>query len=171
MTSTGSRTGASSWDSSPPQAARDKAAGISAAIYPCLVLLIGLVLLVVSLCLKFVLNQVRAGAQAHGPRIRVVGLVVGEPRIDFLEEFETARLDEPVEFVDRVCRNPRVVGKAFESWLARTLLVEIERLADQGFSLTDISERLKVPQGEVDLVLKLKHLSTGAVKKKIPPPA
>ncbi|MGD8990788.1 MAG: hypothetical protein PVI00_04965 [Desulfobacterales bacterium] len=48
---------------------------------------------------------------------------------------------------------------------------EIERLADQGLSLTDISERLNVPQGEVDLVLKLKHLSTGAVKKKILPPA
>lgn len=35
---------------------------------------------------------------------------------------------------------------------------EIENLADQGLSLADISERLNVPQGEVDLVLRLKHL-------------
>lgn len=54
---------------------------------------------------------------------------------------------------------------------ARVIYGEIEHLADQGLSLTDISERLNVPQGEVDLVLKLKHLSTGALKKKIPPPA
>jgi hypothetical protein len=43
---------------------------------------------------------------------------------------------------------------------------EIETLADQGLSLTDISERLNVPQGEVDLVLKLKHLRGGCVEKK-----
>jgi hypothetical protein len=43
---------------------------------------------------------------------------------------------------------------------ASVIYGEIERLADQGLSLTDISERLNVPQGEVDLVLKLKHLST-----------
>jgi len=36
---------------------------------------------------------------------------------------------------------------------------EIENLADQGMSLTDISQKLNVPPGEVDLVLKLKHLS------------
>jgi hypothetical protein len=54
---------------------------------------------------------------------------------------------------------------------ASVIYGEIERLADQGLSLTDISERLNVPQGEVDLVLKLKHLSTGSVKKKIPPHA
>jgi hypothetical protein len=36
---------------------------------------------------------------------------------------------------------------------------EIESLADQGMSLKDISEKLNVPTGEVDLVLKLKHLS------------
>lgn len=36
---------------------------------------------------------------------------------------------------------------------------EIENLADQGMSLTDISQKLNVPPGEVDLVLKLKRLS------------
>lgn len=36
---------------------------------------------------------------------------------------------------------------------------EIESLADRGMSLADISEKLNVPPGEVDLVLKLKHLS------------
>jgi len=41
---------------------------------------------------------------------------------------------------------------------------EIESLADQGLSLMDISERLNVPQGEVDLVLKLKRLSAASGK-------
>ena len=48
---------------------------------------------------------------------------------------------------------------------------EIERLADQGLSMTDISERLNVPQGEVDLVLKLKQLNSRSVSKKSHPPA
>ena len=43
---------------------------------------------------------------------------------------------------------------------------EIENLADRGMSLTDISERLNVPQGEVDLVLKLKRLSAGSAGNK-----
>jgi hypothetical protein len=43
---------------------------------------------------------------------------------------------------------------------------EIENLAGQGMSLTDISQKLDVPPGEVDLVLKLKHLSTESAKKK-----
>jgi hypothetical protein len=33
-------------------------------------------------------------------------------------------------------------------------------------SLTDISEKLNVPPGEVDLVLKLKHLSAESGKNK-----
>ena len=53
---------------------------------------------------------------------------------------------------------------------ANVIYSEIESLADQGLSLTDISERLNVPQGEVDLVLKLKHLSAGSAKKKSHPP-
>jgi hypothetical protein len=48
---------------------------------------------------------------------------------------------------------------------------EIERLADQGLSLTEISEHLNVPQGEVDLVLKLKHMSSASGKMKSHPSA
>lgn len=62
-------------------------------------------------------------------------------------------------------------GDAPEADPAGEIYSEIERLADQGLSLTDISERLKVPQGEVDLVLKLKHLSAKTVNKKSHPPA
>ena len=43
---------------------------------------------------------------------------------------------------------------------------EIESLAGQGMSLMDISEKLDVPQGEVDLVLKLKRLRTESGKNK-----
>ncbi|MDJ0987969.1 MAG: hypothetical protein QNJ26_20675 [Desulfobacterales bacterium] len=53
---------------------------------------------------------------------------------------------------------------------ANVIYNEIENLADKGLSLTDISERLNVPEGEVDLVLKLKHLSRGSDKQKNQPP-
>ncbi|MEJ2099966.1 MAG: hypothetical protein P8X68_08305 [Desulfobacterales bacterium] len=43
---------------------------------------------------------------------------------------------------------------------------EIESLADQGMSLTDISEKLNVPQAEVDLVLKLKRLTAESGNQK-----
>jgi hypothetical protein len=43
---------------------------------------------------------------------------------------------------------------------------EIEGLADEGISPSDISERLNVPQGEVELVLKLKRLSAESGKNK-----
>jgi hypothetical protein len=56
--------------------------------------------------------------------------------------------------------------KASEPDPANVIYNEIESLADQGLSLTDISEQLNVPQGEVDLVLKLKHLRGGSVQKK-----
>jgi len=46
-----------------------------------------------------------------------------------------------------------------EGSAADVIYQEIENLAEQGMSLTDISEKLKVPKGEVDLVLKLKRLS------------
>ena len=52
---------------------------------------------------------------------------------------------------------------------ANVIYNEIESLADQGLSLTDISERLNVPQSEVDLVLKLKHLRGESVQKKSHP--
>ena len=43
---------------------------------------------------------------------------------------------------------------------------EIEILADEGMNLTDISEKLNVPQGEVDLVLRLKRLGAESGKKR-----
>lgn len=62
-------------------------------------------------------------------------------------------------------------GETSEPDPASAIYGEIERLADQGLSLIDISEQLNVPQGEVDLVLKLKHLNTRSVQKKSHPPA
>ena len=59
--------------------------------------------------------------------------------------------------------------EASEQDPANVIYNEIESLADQGLSLTDISERLNVPQGEVDLVLKLKHLRGGSSQKKSHP--
>ncbi len=56
-----------------------------------------------------------------------------------------------------------------EPQAASAIYLEIENLAAQGLSLADISERLNVPQGEVDLVLKLKHLSAESAQTKIPP--
>jgi hypothetical protein len=56
------------------------------------------------------------------------------------------------------------VEKASAGEPARAVYTEIENLAGQGLSQTDISERLNVSQGEVDLVLKLKQLRSGAVK-------
>lgn len=49
-------------------------------------------------------------------------------------------------------------SEAREPDSANVIYSEIESLADQGMSLADISERLNVPQGEVDLVLRLKRL-------------
>ena len=49
---------------------------------------------------------------------------------------------------------------------ANVIYSEIESLADEGMSLADISERLNVPRGEVDLVLKLKHLRGKSAPKK-----
>ncbi|MBW2434658.1 MAG: hypothetical protein JRF36_13710 [Deltaproteobacteria bacterium] len=55
---------------------------------------------------------------------------------------------------------------ASEPDAANVIYSEIEGLAEQGLSLADISERLNVPQGEVDLVLRLKHLRGKSVSKK-----
>ena len=54
---------------------------------------------------------------------------------------------------------------------ADTIYSEIESLADQGLSLADIAEKLDVPRGEVDLVLKLKRLSIESAKIKDHPQA
>ena len=56
--------------------------------------------------------------------------------------------------------------EAAETDAANVIYSEIESLADQGLSLADIAKRLNVPQGEVDLVLKLKHLRGKSAKKK-----
>lgn len=48
---------------------------------------------------------------------------------------------------------------------ADALYKEIENLAEQGMRPIDISEKLNVPPGEVDLVLRLKHLSAESAKK------
>jgi hypothetical protein len=48
--------------------------------------------------------------------------------------------------------------------VADAIYSEIERLAEQGMSLTDISEKLSVPRAEVDLVLKLRRLSIESAK-------
>jgi orotate phosphoribosyltransferase-like protein len=53
----------------------------------------------------------------------------------------------------------------------QTIYRDIEALAGQGMSLENISEELKVPKGEVELVLKLKRLSAESAKNKNNPPA
>jgi hypothetical protein len=60
-------------------------------------------------------------------------------------------------------------SEASEPDVADAIYSEIESLADQGLSLADISEKLKVPRGEVDLVLKLKRLSIESAKIKDAP--
>jgi hypothetical protein len=56
--------------------------------------------------------------------------------------------------------------EASEPNAADTIYSEIESLSDQGLSLADIAEKLNVPRGEVDLVLKLKRLSIESAKLK-----
>ena len=64
-------------------------------------------------------------------------------------------------------RNDAVPAKgAAELGAADAIYNEIENLADQGMRLTDISEKLNIPPAEVDLVLKLKHLSVESLKNK-----
>jgi hypothetical protein len=59
--------------------------------------------------------------------------------------------------------------QAKEPGAADAIYSEIESLSDQGLSLTDIAEELNLPRGEVDLVLKLKHLSIESAKAKDSP--
>ena len=56
--------------------------------------------------------------------------------------------------------------KAQEPAAAAPIYSEIESLSNQGLSLTDIAEELNLPRGEVDLVLKLKHLSIESTNAK-----
>ena len=57
-------------------------------------------------------------------------------------------------------------AKALGPDAADTIYSEIESLSDQGLSLADIAEKLNVPRGEVDLVLKLRRLSIESAKVK-----
>ena len=59
--------------------------------------------------------------------------------------------------------------KTQEPDAADAIYSKIESLSDQGLSLTDIAEELNLPRGEVDLVLKLKHLSIESAKVKDSP--
>ena len=59
--------------------------------------------------------------------------------------------------------------EASETAGADAIYSEIESLADQGLSPADIAEELNVPRAEVDLVLKLKRLSTESAKIKDQP--
>jgi hypothetical protein len=57
-------------------------------------------------------------------------------------------------------------AEALDPDAADTIYSEIESLADQGLSLASIAEKLSVPRGEVDLVLKLRRLSIESAKVK-----
>jgi len=57
-------------------------------------------------------------------------------------------------------------AEAMDPDAADTIYSEIEGLSDQGLSLADIAEKLNVPRGEVDLVLKLRRLSIESAKVK-----
>ena len=59
--------------------------------------------------------------------------------------------------------------KAQEPDDADAIYGKIESLSDQGLSLSDIAQELNLPRGEVDLVLKLKHLSIESAKLKDSP--
>jgi hypothetical protein len=58
---------------------------------------------------------------------------------------------------------------AMDADAADAIYGEIENLADQGMSVAEISEKLDVPKGEVDLVIKLKHLGVESAEKNISP--
>ena len=65
---------------------------------------------------------------------------------------------------DRI--EPIYSTKAQKADATDVIYSEIENLSDQGLSLTDIADELNLPRGEVDLVLKLKHLSIESAKAK-----
>jgi hypothetical protein len=57
-------------------------------------------------------------------------------------------------------------SEASEPDAADAIYSEIENLCDQGLGLDDISDKLNVPRGEVDLVLKLRRLSVESAQIK-----
>ena len=61
-------------------------------------------------------------------------------------------------------------AETIEPNAANTLYGEIKTLSSHGMSLEDISEKLDVPRGEVELVLKLKSLSAESAQNKNAPP-
>jgi hypothetical protein len=65
--------------------------------------------------------------------------------------------------------DPISSAKAQEPDAADAIYSKIESLSDQGLNLTDIAEELNLPRGEVDLVLKLKHLSIESARVKDSP--
>ena len=68
---------------------------------------------------------------------------------------------------DRI--EPISSSEASEPDATDAIYSEIESLSDQGLSLSDIAEKLNVPRGEVDLVLKLKRLSIESARSKDSP--
>jgi len=61
---------------------------------------------------------------------------------------------------------PNCNTAALDPDAADTIYSEIEGLSDQGLSLADIAEKLNVPRGEVDLVVKLRRLRIESAKVK-----
>jgi hypothetical protein len=81
---------------------------------------------------------------------------------------ETPSASGPFKSPSAGLNNAVAAQGAAELVAADAIHNEIESLADQGMSLTDIAEKLNVPQGEVDLVLKLKRLTAESGNKKAP---
>jgi hypothetical protein len=69
-----------------------------------------------------------------------------------------------VPVFDQAC-----TSETIEPNTANTIYSEIRTLSSHGMSLEDISEKLNVPRGEVELVLKLKRLSAASAKNKTTP--
>ena len=85
---------------------------------------------------------------------------------DYFELRETPRAPATLRSITTDLNDTVSTHGPAELDTADSIYNEIENLADQGMSLTDISERLNVPQGEVDLVLRLKRLSAGSAGNK-----
>ena len=84
----------------------------------------------------------------------------------YFELRETPNAPDSFKSPSAGLNNTAAIQSAAELVAADEIHNEIESLADQGMTLTDISEKLNVPQGEVDLVLKLKRLTAESGNKK-----
>lgn len=84
----------------------------------------------------------------------------------YFELRETPSVPDAFKFISTRLNNAADVQGVAELVAADAIHNEIESLANQGMSLTDISEKLNVPKGEVDLVLRLKRLSAESGKQK-----